>query len=339
MNLPEEIRNKEFSTGLRGYKIQEVEDYIELLLEKYDKLYNENTALADKLTRLAAENEEIRQKAQKTEEEARLRAEEIIAEARATADKEVRLAESAIKGEVRKAIERAEEEKRAAAAEVALQKTRLQELKNEYAALRSSCEDLRAERDTVRAQRTLLAGETSSLRGEKAALEKAKNALLDELAFFRTRLQDHTARLNGLLPREEVDGAVVPEQEPEPAPEPEEDLLSGTDGEADAAGEEDAGFGSLSRELKYGKEPEGTREISFDFGRAAGETIPPVKAPGEDAAPQKKNGSDLFSAGLKVTREPVGQASRERRFEDVRERLEKAMPTAAEQTVKPQKFI
>ena len=39
MNLPEEIRNKEFSIALRGYNISEVEDYIELLLEKYDTLY------------------------------------------------------------------------------------------------------------------------------------------------------------------------------------------------------------------------------------------------------------------------------------------------------------
>ena len=174
MNLPEEIRNKEFSTGLRGYKIQEVEDYIELLLEKYDKLYNENAALADKLTRLAAENEEIRQKAQKTEKEAQIRADGIIAEAKERAEKEVRLAEDTIKSQVRKAKESAEEEKRAAAAEIAGQEARLEELKSEYAALLSSCEELRAERDTVRAQKTLLAGETSSLRGEKAALEKQK---------------------------------------------------------------------------------------------------------------------------------------------------------------------
>ena len=49
MNLPEEIRNKEFSISLRGYNISEVEDYIEMLLEKYDTLYNENAELATSL--------------------------------------------------------------------------------------------------------------------------------------------------------------------------------------------------------------------------------------------------------------------------------------------------
>lgn len=54
MNLPEEIRNKEFSISLRGYNITEVEDYIEMLLEKYDLLYNENAELSDRLSQLSA---------------------------------------------------------------------------------------------------------------------------------------------------------------------------------------------------------------------------------------------------------------------------------------------
>lgn len=59
MNLPEEIRNKEFSISLRGYNISEVEDYIEMLLEKYDTLYNENAELADRLSQLSARHEAI----------------------------------------------------------------------------------------------------------------------------------------------------------------------------------------------------------------------------------------------------------------------------------------
>lgn len=57
MNLPEEIRNKEFSTSFRGYNINEVEDYIELLLEKYDVLYDEAAALAKRLEQLNAQLE------------------------------------------------------------------------------------------------------------------------------------------------------------------------------------------------------------------------------------------------------------------------------------------
>ncbi|MBQ2732847.1 MAG: DivIVA domain-containing protein [Clostridia bacterium] len=59
MNLPEEIRNKEFSISLRGYNIPEVEDYIEMLLEKYDTLYNENAELADRLSQLSARYETL----------------------------------------------------------------------------------------------------------------------------------------------------------------------------------------------------------------------------------------------------------------------------------------
>ncbi len=59
MNLPEEIRNKEFSISLRGYNISEVEDYIEMLLEKYDTLYNENAELADRLSQLSARHEAL----------------------------------------------------------------------------------------------------------------------------------------------------------------------------------------------------------------------------------------------------------------------------------------
>ena len=351
MNLPEEIRNKEFSTALRGYKIQEVEDYIELLLEKYDQLYDENTALTEKLTLLAAEREEARQKPQepdpssvsaKAEAEARARAAEILARAKEQAEKELRLAEDAIKEKLRKARENAESEKRAVSEDLAGREAALAALKEEYAALLSSCEELRAERDTVRAQKALLAGETETLRGEKAGLEAARDALLTELSLFRSRLGEYALRLDELLPEA---AAPVTESEPEPeeGPEGEPEPVSVPEPAPEEApdpepAEEESLFGSLSRELRREGEPEGTREITFDFGRPA-ETIPPVRVPGEDAAPQKKNAAELFSAGLKVTREPVGQASRERSFDDVKARLEKAMPDAAEQQVKPEKYI
>jgi cell division initiation protein len=52
MNLPEEIRNKKFNKSLRGYDIDEVEDYIELLLHKYDELYAEKKASDSSVRRL-----------------------------------------------------------------------------------------------------------------------------------------------------------------------------------------------------------------------------------------------------------------------------------------------
>ena len=67
MNLPEEIRNKEFSISLRGYNVSEVEDYIEMLLEKYDVLNNENAELADRLSQLSARHEALLSTSRKAE--------------------------------------------------------------------------------------------------------------------------------------------------------------------------------------------------------------------------------------------------------------------------------
>jgi len=85
MNLPEEIRNKEFSISLRGYNIQEVEDYIEMLLEKYDMLYNEAAALSDRLSQLSAKLEAssaAKSDAEAAIEEAKKEAAKIIADAK-----------------------------------------------------------------------------------------------------------------------------------------------------------------------------------------------------------------------------------------------------------------
>ncbi len=85
MNLPEEIRNKEFSISLRGYNISEVEDYIEMLLEKYDVLYNENAELADRLSQLSARHEALvssQRRAESLVKEAEEEAATIIANAK-----------------------------------------------------------------------------------------------------------------------------------------------------------------------------------------------------------------------------------------------------------------
>ncbi len=85
MNLPEEIRNKEFSISLRGYNISEVEDYIEMLLEQYDTLYNENAELADRLSQLSARHEALVSSSRRAEsivKEAEKEAATIIADAK-----------------------------------------------------------------------------------------------------------------------------------------------------------------------------------------------------------------------------------------------------------------
>ena len=46
---PMEINNKEFKRAFRGYDIDEVDDFLEQIVEDYEKLYKENAALREKL--------------------------------------------------------------------------------------------------------------------------------------------------------------------------------------------------------------------------------------------------------------------------------------------------
>jgi DivIVA domain len=49
---PMEINNKEFKKGFRGYDIDDVDDFLEQVVEDYEKLYKENAALREKLSSL-----------------------------------------------------------------------------------------------------------------------------------------------------------------------------------------------------------------------------------------------------------------------------------------------
>lgn len=49
---PNEITNKEFKKGFRGYDIDDVDEFLEQVVEDYEKLYKENTTLKDKIVSL-----------------------------------------------------------------------------------------------------------------------------------------------------------------------------------------------------------------------------------------------------------------------------------------------
>lgn len=90
MNLPEEIRNKTFTRSMRGYNIDEVEDYIEMLLEKYDDLYRENAELRSRIDAGTAEldnSKKISGNADGIISDARAEGERIKAAAKADADR------------------------------------------------------------------------------------------------------------------------------------------------------------------------------------------------------------------------------------------------------------
>ncbi len=49
---PNEITNKEFKKGLRGYDIDEVDEFLEQIVEDYEKLYKDNLNLKEKIANL-----------------------------------------------------------------------------------------------------------------------------------------------------------------------------------------------------------------------------------------------------------------------------------------------
>lgn len=89
MLAPHELKNKQFQKSFKGYNPQEVDEYIEFLLEKYTEAYRENNELDRKLRIVVTNLDEI-----KDEEEsirstlisAQKMAEKIIADANDRAD-------------------------------------------------------------------------------------------------------------------------------------------------------------------------------------------------------------------------------------------------------------
>lgn len=47
---PMDITNKEFKKGLRGYSVEEVDEFLDEIVENYEELYKENSILKEKLT-------------------------------------------------------------------------------------------------------------------------------------------------------------------------------------------------------------------------------------------------------------------------------------------------
>ena len=48
---PMDVKNKEFRKGLRGYSIDEVDDFVEEVVDSYEELYKENSKLKESLSR------------------------------------------------------------------------------------------------------------------------------------------------------------------------------------------------------------------------------------------------------------------------------------------------
>ncbi|MCQ1528085.1 DivIVA domain-containing protein [Lutispora saccharofermentans] len=89
MMTPMDIRNKEFKKGFRGYSEEEVDIFIDKVVNDYEKLYRENSELKDKLNSINERLEsysEIEKTLQNTLIIAQKTSEDIIANARKEAE-------------------------------------------------------------------------------------------------------------------------------------------------------------------------------------------------------------------------------------------------------------
>ncbi len=60
MITPLDIQNKEFKRGMRGYREDEVDEFLDLVMVDYEKLYKENAELKDKLERVSQQMEQYK---------------------------------------------------------------------------------------------------------------------------------------------------------------------------------------------------------------------------------------------------------------------------------------
>lgn len=59
MITPNEIKNKEFTKGILGYNESEVDRFLDTIIESYEKLFNENNELKDKVLALTEKTEQF----------------------------------------------------------------------------------------------------------------------------------------------------------------------------------------------------------------------------------------------------------------------------------------
>ena len=60
MLAPHELKNKSFTKTMRGYNPQEVDEYIDFLVENYTSLYRENSELERKLKIVVTNLDELK---------------------------------------------------------------------------------------------------------------------------------------------------------------------------------------------------------------------------------------------------------------------------------------
>ena len=108
MLTPLDIHNKVFTKGVRGYKLEEVDAFLDEVIRSYEALFRENRELKDKVGRLEDEiekNREISSTLQKT-----ILAEKVMEEESQRAEKEAELIKRQARQEGEGLIEQAKKE-------------------------------------------------------------------------------------------------------------------------------------------------------------------------------------------------------------------------------------
>ena len=118
MLTPMDIHNKEFGRGFRGYKETEVDDFLDQVVNDYEKLYRENETLREKVLRSEKDVEQYKKLeknlqdtllvAQRTAEEVTSAAKKFSVEVRESAAKECQNMKLRSELECRKRVDEAE---------------------------------------------------------------------------------------------------------------------------------------------------------------------------------------------------------------------------------------
>jgi len=103
---PLDIQNKEFSRAFRGYNEEEVDEFLDLIVEDYGALFRENAELRDKIKELEDRISEYK-KMETSMQEALLLAQKAAEERRMNAEKEAEIIIKEAQLEAQKIIDKA----------------------------------------------------------------------------------------------------------------------------------------------------------------------------------------------------------------------------------------
>ncbi|MGI6129381.1 MAG: DivIVA domain-containing protein [bacterium] len=173
MLTPLDIQKKEFRRRLRGYSEDEVDDFLDQVLEDYEMLYRQNASLKDETARLKEEAERYRN-LEDTLRNTLVLSQKAADETRANAQKEAEL----ILAEAKSKAQALEEEGRQRLTELTIRQKELQGKIEEYKA-------------QVKA---MLLGAISLLDTKNGAAEKTEPCADDEVATSRDDLQKYLSR-------------------------------------------------------------------------------------------------------------------------------------------------